>query len=119
MPVVSRRSPPTPPRGYTADLVRITADTTINRNYADAIIQATSGSGITITLPNDLPPGFFFMVEQGGAGQVTFAAASGATLVNDWSHTRTAGQYAVATVFVRDNSNGISAAYNLGGVTGA
>lgn len=117
MPIVNRKSPPTPPRGYTQDLVPITSDLTINANHADCILQVNSGSGVTITLPNNLRPGFFLFVEQSGAGQVTFTAASGATLVNRQSHTKTAGQYAVASVYVRSNSNNLSAEWLLMGDT--
>lgn len=115
MPIVTRLGPPSPPRGYHLDIVQITANTTINANYNDCILQVNSGSGVTLTLPNDLPVGFSFLVEQAGAGQVTFSAASGATLVNRQSFTKTAGQYANVSVYVRSNTNNVSAIWLLAG----
>lgn len=117
MPKVNRWGPPSHPRGMALELVEIAASTTVNANHAEAVLQSTAGSGITVTLPKDLPAGFTCMVEQSGAGQITFAAATGAALVNRQSHTKTAGQYALCTLYVRDNDDGISASWLLAGDT--
>lgn len=116
---VNRWGPPSHPRGLDLELVEVSVSTTINANHAEAVIQSTGGSGITITLPKNLPAGFVCMVEQSGAGQVTFSAASGASLVNRQSHTKTAGQYALTTLYVRNNIDGISAVWLLAGDTTA
>lgn len=81
------------------------------------IVECTNASAITLTLPNSLPQGFTCTVVQSGAGDVTFDTASGATLNNRQSHTKTAGQYAMTTVYVSTNSGGTSAVYVLAGDT--
>ena len=58
------------------------------------IVKFESGSAVTVTLPAGLGQGFTCTVVQYGAGQITFSA-SGSTLYNRQSHTKTAGQYAV------------------------
>jgi hypothetical protein len=59
------------------------------------VIKFTNGSAITLTLPSGLGEGFNCTVIQYGAGQITFSTSS-STLYNRQSHTKTAGQYAVA-----------------------
>jgi len=61
------------------------------------IVKFTSGSAITVTLPNNLGLGFTCTVIQYGAGQITFTASSSA-LYNSQSHTKTSGQYAVVSL---------------------
>ena len=58
------------------------------------VIKFTNGSAITLTLPSGLGLGFNCSIIQYGAGQITFTA-SGSTLYNRQSHTKTAAQYAV------------------------
>jgi hypothetical protein len=116
MGVVRRWSPPSSPRGLSLEIVQVSASFTLNANYADCIIQSTGGA-ITVTLPRDLPVGFFCYIEQGGAGTVTVAAGTGAALVNRQSHTGTAGQYGLISLFVRANDGGQSAAWALNGDT--
>ncbi|MCX5478443.1 DUF2793 domain-containing protein [Kaistia geumhonensis] len=79
----------------------------------------TNGSAITLTLPNSLPVGFQCIVIQGGAGAVTFSPASGASLKNRNSHTKTSGLDALVTVLVRANSGGSSAVFHIAGDTAA
>jgi hypothetical protein len=78
-------------------------------------VTLTNAAAITATLPNNLAKGWNCLVWQGGAGQVAFSPASGATLRNRQSLTHTAGQYAMASLMVMSNSNGVSAVYALGG----
>lgn len=85
----------------------------------DRVIRTTSGSSVTITLPNNLPAGRGIAVSQDGAGQVTFSPASGATLHNLDSETKTAGQYAIVGLFVKTNTTGTNAVYSLSGQVGA
>jgi hypothetical protein len=82
-------------------------------------VKLTNAAAITLTLPDSLAADFTCMVEQGGAGQVTFTAAGGATLHNRQTHTKTAGQYAQVGVYVDTNSGGSSAVYTISGDTAA
>lgn len=110
--------------GYRGN-VRLETGTTYTLDVAGTdtdsgrIIDHANGSGITVTLPNSAPVGFCVTYVQSGAGQVTFSAASGATLQNRQSHTKIAGQWGMVTLYVRANSGGTSAVYVLGGDTAA
>ncbi len=101
--------------GGTLEIVEVTANFTVNANHCDCILQANSASDVTLTLPNNLPVGFHFLVEQYGAGQAIIAAASGATVSNRQDFDRTAGQDAILSLHVRANSNGVAAAWLLAG----
>lgn len=76
--------------------------------------RTTSASGVTVTLPNDQPIGFGILVRQAGAGQVTFAAAAGATLNNRNGFTKTAGQWSEVSLTV-DSNAGNAAVWVLSG----
>ncbi len=78
-------------------------------------VTLINASAITATLPNNLAKGWNCLVWQGGTGQVTFGAASGATLLNRQNNRRTAGQYAMVTLMVMSNSSGTNAVVVLGG----
>ena len=69
------------------------SDTNNNR-----IVRCTSSSAVTVTVPSTLASGFSCMVIQAGAGQVTFAAGSGATLNSFGNLLKTAGQHAPASI---------------------
>ena len=62
------------------------------------VIAFTSGSAIALTVPSGLGAGFSCSVVQYGAGQITVAAGSGATLRVRSSANKTAGQYAIASI---------------------
>ncbi len=80
------------------------------------LIELGNAGDITLTLPNSLAKGFCCTVVQTGAGQVSFSPASGATLRNRQSHTKTFGQWAETMLYVRANT-GTDAEYVLGGDT--
>lgn len=80
-------------------------------------VTLTNASAITATIPNSLPKGWNVLVIQGGAGQVTFAAGSGATLNNRSGHTKAAGIHAQCSLLVTANGTGTAAVANLGGDT--
>lgn len=82
------------------------------------IVELANAAAITLTLPNSLPKGFNCTVVQDAAGQVTFTAASGATLKNRQSHTKTAGNGALCVLYVSSNA-GSAADWRLGGDTAA
>lgn len=92
---------------------------TLQASDSGKIVECTNNSAITVTLPNSLAVGFCCTIVQCGAGQVTLSAASGASLRNRQSHTKTAGQWSGATVYVRTNSGGSAAEYVLNGDTAA
>ena len=83
------------------------------------VVRLTNASAITVTLPNDAAVGFYCSWGQGGAGQITFSPASGATLVNRQNHTKSAGQHAQGGFIVYANSGGTSAQWTLTGDTAA
>ena len=62
------------------------------------IIRCTAATAVTITVPSTLVAGFSCMVIQAGAGQVTFAAGSSATLNSFGNLFKTAGQHAPASL---------------------
>ncbi len=61
------------------------------------ILTFTNAGAITLTVPLGLPVGFSCLVVQLGVGAVT-PTASGTTIVQRQSLTKTAGQYAIATL---------------------
>ena len=89
---------------------------TLVASDSGSTIRFTNGSAITVTLPNSLPAGFNVWILQEGAGQVTFTAAGGATLLNRQSYTKTGGQYAMISLIVKDNA-GSAANFVLAGDT--
>jgi trimeric autotransporter adhesin len=76
-------------------------------------------TGCTVTLPNNLPVGFSCALVQESASAVVTSAQSGGTRTNRQSHTRTGGQWATVTVYVRANVGGTAAQWVLAGDTAA
>jgi hypothetical protein len=101
----------------------IATDSGVSRTLATTdtgtTIYFSGSSAITVTLPNNMPVGFTVEIIQGGAGQITFTPASGATLDNRQSQTKTYGQHAAVRLIVVANAGGTAAIYNLAGDTGA
>lgn len=63
-----------------------------------------NASAIAVTVPSGLRQGFSVALTQLGAGQVT-VTGSGATVRNSQSHTKTAAQYAVVTLFAHGTND--------------
>ena len=82
---------------------------TLAQSDTGTIVEFTSGSAVTVTLPSTLHD-FYCEFTQIGGGQVTFTAGGGATLNSYTSLVNTAGQYARASVYT--TSTGV---YQLGG----
>lgn len=61
------------------------------------VVTCSNASAITVTVPSGLGAGFNCLIVQLGAGQVTISG-SGATINQRQSYTKTAGQYATATL---------------------
>lgn len=101
--------------GGLLDIVQVSASFTLGPLNNEQVIQNISASNITITLPKNLPEGFSCLIEQGEAGLVILSPSLPATLVNRQDFDRTAGQYAVCSLYVRTNASGINAEYLLGG----
>jgi hypothetical protein len=97
---------------YTIDVAGIDTD-------SGKIVDLNNGSAIAVTLPATAPVGFACTCVQTGAGQVTFASTGSGTLANRQSHTKTAGNKAMVTLYVRANAGGSAAAWILGGDTAA
>ncbi len=104
-------------------LAEIVADSGTSRTTSAAergrVLTMNNASAITLTLHATADVGYSVTVYQKGAGQITFAAGSGATIRNKSSQTKTSGQYAVCTLFVEANSGGSAAVWVLAGDTGA
>jgi len=84
------------------------------------VVELNSAGAVTLTLPNDLPQGFFCDVVQTGVGAITFSPESGAVLYNRQGHDESAGQWAVTRVYVTKNSGspaGLTAEWVLSGDT--
>lgn len=102
--------------GYAAKLdSQIGTTYTVTTGDAGKVIEIANASSITVTLPNSLPTQFCCTIMQTGAGQITFSAASGATIHNRSNFTKTAGQWAMMTIYVTTNAGGTSAVYIIGG----
>lgn len=101
-------------------LANVIADTstarTLSATERGTILTMSNASAITVTLHASADVGYSVTVYQKGAGQVTFTAASGATLRNRQTQTKTAGQYATVTLFVEANA-GSAAVWVLAGDT--
>ena len=80
--------------GFAANVATITAAYNLTAADNGKIIQSTSASAITVTIPTGLPTGFNCTVVQMGTGEITFSG----TYLNRSSFTKTASQYAVVSI---------------------
>lgn len=85
-------------RTITASYTVVAADT------QDYVLHSTATSAINITLPAGLTTEISIPWRQFGAGQLTFVAGSGVTLVSRGSVFKSAGQYAGGVVTAIDSS---------------
>ena len=69
------------------------------------VVTVNKATVATITIPDTLGAEFSCTVIQIGAGQVTFTGSGSMTLRNRQSHTKTAGQYAAASLYVYATNN--------------
>ena len=79
----------------------------------------TNGSAIAVTLDRKMPEGYSVAIVQDGAGQITFAAESGATVQSAGNRLKSGEQYGSVTAMVISNVDGRSAAWRLLGNTAA
>jgi hypothetical protein len=80
--------------GFSANVASISANYSITSADNGKVIQSTSASAITITIPTGLPTGFNCTVVQMGAGQITFSG----TYLNRGTFTKSASQYSVVSI---------------------
>ena len=80
--------------GFAANIVSTAINYSLTAADNGKVIQSTSASAITITIPTGLPTGFNCTVVQMGAGQVTFSG----TYLNRTGFTKTASQYSVVSI---------------------
>lgn len=81
----------------------ISSNYTLSASDAGKVLRVTAAA--TITLPSGLPVGFNVEIIQEGTGQVTFAAGSGVTLRQRQNFTKTAGQWAAASLIVNTSNS--------------
>jgi len=92
-----------------------TADYTLQAADNGTIVFLNKATATTVTLPNSLLAGFNCVVVQEGAGQVTFATASGATKQSPGGASKTAAQYGSVALLVKANAGGSAADWRLDG----
>jgi hypothetical protein len=93
--------------GFTASMNAQTTSYILTTTDNGKIITMNSSSAMTLTVPSTLPAGFNCMIVQTGTGVVTFTA-SGTTINNRSSNTKTAGQYAIASLVALTTTSFIS-----------
>ncbi|MGH6889813.1 MAG: hypothetical protein ACREHF_11575 [Rhizomicrobium sp.] len=79
------------------------ASYTLQPGDNNSTIVFSNASAVAVTLPNSLPVGFRAKLIQGGAGQVSVSAGSGASLDTP-NQSSTPGQYATLDCFVTANA---------------
>ena len=79
------------------------------------VVTMNNAAASTLTLPNNLPVGFTVTIVQIGAGKVTVAAGSGATVNSRGSVLGFAGRYSAVTITVYANGTGTAATAFLSG----
>ena len=92
-----------------------TDDYTLPAADNGTVVYVNKATAVAVTLPNSLPPGFNCSVAQEGAGQVTFAAASGATRQSPNGASKSAVRYGVVALLVKANAGGSAADWRLAG----
>ena len=80
--------------GFAANVASISANYSITAADNGKVIQSTSASAITVTIPAGLPTGFNCTVVQMGAGQITFSG----TYLNRTGFTKSASQYSLVSI---------------------
>jgi hypothetical protein len=90
---------------------------TVTEADSGKILEFNNAATITVTLPSNMPKGVAFTAVQAGAGVIDFVVETGGVLANRQSHNSSAGQYAMCSLYVRENVSG--ATWVLGGDTAA
>jgi len=99
------------PGGFGANSLQTGTSYTVQPGDVAQEIVCTNAGAFTLNLPKTMPAGFFVNATQGGAGTVTANALAGASLVG--AHTTTSGQYLQIKCLVIQNSDVLSAAWDV------
>ena len=84
--------------GFNASLVKVSSlSYTLSADNNGKILKIDNAENVTINVPSGLPPGFNCLVIQTGNGHALFEA-SGTSIQNRNGFTKTAGQFAIATI---------------------
>jgi hypothetical protein len=91
--------------GFDASIANV-SNTSYTLSSADLgkLIAIEHSSTITITIPLGITAGFNCSFLQKGSGSLEFSASNGVTLSNRQSYTKTAGQYAMATLIAYETN---------------
>ena len=81
-------------------IISVTTSRDLATTDNGAVLEVNSASAVTLTVPSTLPAGFNCIVSQVGAGQVTIAAGTSAT-VTAYQEAKTPGQWGEIAVRVR------------------
>lgn len=111
---LSRSDHAHPPQAATINL-QTGVSYTLSTGDDGKVVELSNAASIALQIPNNLPVGFSCLIVQAAAGQVTISAASGATQRSFGSYNKTAGQWAMVSLYVRANSGGSAAEYVIGG----
>jgi hypothetical protein len=87
--------------GFSANITSVSTNYPLTAADNGKVIQSTSATAITITIPSGLPAGFNCTVVQMGAGQITFAG----TYFNRGNFNKTASQYAIVSILHLGSNN--------------
>ena len=79
------------------------------------IIRIGVGTAATCSLPASAPVGFSALIEQSGVGQVTINVTTNAVRQSYGSKFKTAGPFAIASVYCWSNSDGAHAIWTVSG----
>ncbi len=71
------------------------------------ILDFTSNSAISLTVPSTLAAGFQVSITQAGTGQITIAGSGGMSVNNRWGGTTTSGRWAKAGLEVRATNSSV------------
>jgi hypothetical protein len=88
---------------------------TLSASECGTTILFTNSAAITVTTLASLPAGCAIALEQGGVGQITIVAGSGATQHSAHGYTKTYGQYAILGLFVDTNAGSSAADFIISG----
>jgi hypothetical protein len=81
---------------------------TLTANDNGRIIDFSSNTAITLTVPNTLPTGFQVSITQAGTGQISIVGSGGMNVHNRWGASKTSGQWSKAGIEVRDVNIAVS-----------
>ena len=87
--------------GFSANITTVSTNSILAATDNGKVIQSTSATAITITIPSGLPAGFNCTVVQMGAGQITFTG----TYFNRGNFNKTASQYAIVSILHMGSNN--------------